>query len=208
MQKGQDISPLITEDAPHGSTQGERKMEWFIRLWAWLFKDKRSDWEQKQERRFIMAVNQLKNYSVSDRGGLSMDPEELRERVMASREKLKHLVQPSASNHTTHVHQFTTAHLTGHQGGSSPSATGVSDFLEVVTWRRLTSGASVRYVCLEALTTKLYCVALADYFSSPGERHSSLDTMATDRVAKAIAAAELKWFDSLGEAMNAFDASI
>lgn len=182
-------------------------MGWFIRLWAWLFQDKRSEWEKKQERQFIEAVNKLKNYSVSDRGGLSIDPEELRELVMTRREELKHLVQPSR-NRTTHAHQTTTAPLTGHQGGSSPSALGVDDFVEVVTWRRLPTGTSVRYTCLESLTTKLYCVALADYFSNPEKRHSSLDSMSTDRVAKALIAAEFKWFDSLGEAMNAFDASI
>jgi len=76
-------------------------MGWFLQFWAWLFKDQRSDWEQKQERRFITAVNPLKNYSVSDRGGLSMDPEELRERIIVSREELKHLVPRPLAHHST-----------------------------------------------------------------------------------------------------------
>lgn len=65
----------------------------FIQFWAWLFEDKRSAWEQKQDRLAIDALNNLKNYSVSDRGGLSMDPQELRELVMTARHELKHLVQ-------------------------------------------------------------------------------------------------------------------
>jgi hypothetical protein len=185
------------------------KMGWLMRLWTWLFKDKRSAWEQKQERRFIAAVNQLKNYSVTDRGGLSIDPEELRERVMASREELKHLVQPPSSNRTTHAPPYTTARSTGHQGGSSPSASGMDDFVEVVTWRRLASGASVRYVCLESLTTKQYAVTSTDLFSLPKNNDQTvLDTKANQRIIRALNSADLVWFDSPSAAMDSFDASI
>jgi hypothetical protein len=62
------------------------------RLISWLFADRRSEWEKKKERQFIEAVNKLKNYSVSERGGLSIDPEEVREQVIAGREQCKHLV--------------------------------------------------------------------------------------------------------------------
>lgn len=98
-------------------------MGWFIRFWGWLFKDKRSDWEQTQERQFITVVNKLKNYSVSDRGGLLMNPEELRELVMNGRKELKHLVQPSPTC-TTRTHQSTNAPLTATQGGSTLSHSG------------------------------------------------------------------------------------
>jgi hypothetical protein len=49
-KKIQDISPRFTEDAPHGSRRGERKMGLFMQFWAWLFEDKRSPWEQKRKR--------------------------------------------------------------------------------------------------------------------------------------------------------------
>jgi hypothetical protein len=184
-------------------------MRLFIQFWAWLFEDKRSAWEQKQERRFITAANQLKNYSVSDRGGLSMDPEELRERVMTGREELKHLVNPPPPNRTTRTRQFSTATLITHQGGSTLSASGVDDFVEVVTWRRLASGVSARYVCLESLTTKQYAVATADLFSEPLDHlFESLAAKVNHRVANVITSGEFEWFDTPREAMDAHDASL
>lgn len=92
-------------------------MRWFLRFWALLWKDTRSDWEKKQERAFIEAINKLKNYSVSDRGGLSMDPDELREQVIASREKLKHLVQQPSVHINAHPLQLSTASRTACQDG-------------------------------------------------------------------------------------------
>jgi hypothetical protein len=208
-KKIQDISPRFTEDAPHGSRQGERKMGLFMQFWAWLFEDKRSAWEQKQDRLAIDAFNKLRNYSVSDRGGLSMDPEELRERVMTGREELKHLVNPPPPNRTTHARQFTTAPLTAHQGGSTLSASRVHDFVEVVIWRRLASGASVRYVCLESLTTKQYAVATADLFSEPLDNlFEGLAAKVNHRVASVITSGEFDWFDTPREAMDAYDANL
>ena len=179
-----------------------------MQFWAWLFEDKRSAWEQKQDRLAIDGFNKLKNYSVSDRGGLSMDPEELRELVITRRKELKPLVQPSP-NCTAQAHHATTTPLTAHQGSRSPGASEMNDFIEVVTWRRLVCGASVRYVCLQDLTTNRHAVAVADYFSSPAKDEPvSFDTGATQRVAKAIGAAEFAWFDTRGDAMDAFDNSI
>ncbi len=180
-----------------------------MQFWAWLFKDKRSVWEQTQDRQAIEAFNKLKNYSVSDRGGLSMNPEELRERVMTGREELKHLVNPPSPNRTTHARQFTTAPLTAHQGGSTLSASGMHDFVEVVTWRRLNSGASARYVCLESLTTKQYAVATADLFSEPLDSFfEGLAAKVNHRVASSITSGEFEWFDSVSEAMDAYDANL
>ncbi|WGK90093.1 hypothetical protein [Pseudomonas migulae] len=62
------------------------------RLIAWLFPDRRPEREQAREREFIAEANSLKTLSVSDRGRLSIDPEDLREQMVASREQLKHLV--------------------------------------------------------------------------------------------------------------------
>lgn len=76
----------------------------------------------------IDAFKKLKNYSVSDRGGLSMDPEELRELVMTGRSDLKHLVQPLA-NCASRACQLTTASLTTQQLDPTPSASKVHDFV-------------------------------------------------------------------------------
>lgn len=179
-----------------------------MQFWAWLFEDKRSAWEQKQDRLAIEAFNKLKNYSVSDRGGLSMDPEELREQVVTGRKELKYLVQP-LPNRTTHAHQSTTAPLTAHQRHPAQCSSRVDDFVEVVTWRRLASGVSARYVCLESLTTKQYAVATADLFSEPLDHlFESLAAKVNHRVANVIRSGEFEWFDTPREAMDAFDKSI
>lgn len=58
-----------------------------------LRKDKpRTVWQLKQER-FILAANALKTLRVTDRGGMSIDPEELREQIIESRERYKDLVR-------------------------------------------------------------------------------------------------------------------
>lgn len=65
----------------------------FNRLVSWLFPDRRSEWEKQREREFIDAVNSLKTLRVTREGGMSIDPEEIREQVLESRERLKHFVQ-------------------------------------------------------------------------------------------------------------------
>lgn len=42
-------------------------------------------WHDKQERLFIEAIKTLKNFEVTDGGGVLIDPEELREKVLKSR---------------------------------------------------------------------------------------------------------------------------
>lgn len=181
-------------------------MGWFTRFWGWLFKDKRSDWEQTQERRFITAVNKLKNYSVSDRGGLSRDPEELRELVMTGREELKHLVQPSP-NRTTQTHQSTKAPLTAHQYDSTLSASGMQDFVEVLTWRRVDDHAAIRYVCLQDLSKTRFAVAFSDRFCAPFVQSAphALEAKLAKRVASTYGDDKLEWFGSLNAAMDAHD---
>jgi hypothetical protein len=180
-------------------------MRW-LRFWPWLWKDTRSDWEKKQERAFIDAVNKLKNYSVSDRGALSMDPEGLREQVIASREELKHLVQQPSANARAHAHQSLSASQTAFQDGAVPAVLGIGDFVEVVAWRRLNDQASVRYICLESLTTQLYLVASADYFSGAAQSHCvGLETKVNPRFATVTRSGELDWFDTASEAIDAFD---
>jgi hypothetical protein len=59
--------------------------------------DRRPEWEKARERQFIVAANSLKTLSVTDRGGMAIDPEEIREQIVASREQLKHFVHKSGS---------------------------------------------------------------------------------------------------------------
>ncbi|CAB5645167.1 hypothetical protein APA73_17810 [Pseudomonas aeruginosa] len=68
-------------------------MSWVRKLSLRLFPDKRPAWVQQQERDFIAAVNSLKTLHVSEGGRMSIDPEEIREQVLESRERLKELVR-------------------------------------------------------------------------------------------------------------------
>jgi hypothetical protein len=63
------------------------------RLWNTLYPDRRSEWEKKTEREFIVAIKRIKTLSVTDRGGASFDQEEIREKVIDSREELKRFVR-------------------------------------------------------------------------------------------------------------------
>lgn len=61
---------------------------------AWSFwKDKRPEWVQAEERDFITAANGLKTLQVTPRGGMRIDPEELRDQILAAREQYKTLVK-------------------------------------------------------------------------------------------------------------------
>lgn len=58
-----------------------------ILKFLWL--DEQGDWEKKQERLFIDAVNKLENCYVNDRGSLSMDPEEARKALLRFAQQFK-----------------------------------------------------------------------------------------------------------------------
>ena len=61
---------------------------------SWLFwKDKRPAWVQAEEREFIKAVNSLQTLQTTPRGGMRIDPEELRDQILESRERYKDLVK-------------------------------------------------------------------------------------------------------------------
>jgi hypothetical protein len=68
-------------------------MRWRNSIRDGLFKDMRLDWEIRRERKFIKAANRLKTLRVTPRGGVSIDPEEIRDQVIAAREEYKHLVR-------------------------------------------------------------------------------------------------------------------
>lgn len=61
---------------------------------VWSFwKDKRPAWIQAEERDFIKAANSLKTLQVTPRGGMRIDPEELRDQILAARELYKDLIK-------------------------------------------------------------------------------------------------------------------
>jgi hypothetical protein len=61
---------------------------------AWLLcKDRRPEWVKREEREFIKAANSLKTLQVMPDGGMRIDPEELRDQIIAGRELLKCLVR-------------------------------------------------------------------------------------------------------------------
>lgn len=163
-------------------------------IYRWLVPDKRSEWEQKRERSFINAVNQLKNYSVSDQGGLSMDPEEIRDYIIARRHELSHLVDPKYRDKSP----VNTSHL----------ATGT--FVELISWRRLSSQAAIRYVCLQALDGREFSVASARYYSAEDSVSTHQDEMR--RIAQRLMGVgselPLEWHPTLAEALEAHDRAI
>ncbi|MGO4003416.1 hypothetical protein ABVN23_20295 [Pseudomonas fluorescens] len=61
-------------------------------LWS-FWKDKRPEWVQAEERAFIKAANRLKTLQVTPRGGMRIDPEEIRDQILEARELYKDLVQ-------------------------------------------------------------------------------------------------------------------
>lgn len=62
------------------------------RIWNTISSDPRPEWEKQREREFIEAVNGLKTLRVTPGGTMSINPEEIREQVLESRERLKHFV--------------------------------------------------------------------------------------------------------------------
>lgn len=61
-------------------------MSYLHRLFGSLFRDTRPDWVKAKEMQFIHALNQLKTLRVHEHGGMSIDVEEVRDQVLASRE--------------------------------------------------------------------------------------------------------------------------
>ena len=68
-------------------------MKWFGRLVGLVCRDNRSGHEQGRDRAFIAALNNLKSLRVTPDGGMSIDPDEIREQVIESRHRLKRFVR-------------------------------------------------------------------------------------------------------------------
>lgn len=175
------------------------------RFIAWLFPDRRTGHEKAREREFIKAANSLKTLRVTSEGGMSIDPEELREQIVSAREQLKHLVHnPRARSGPC---QAVAAVEMAQE--ANPSAEGLHDCVEVVAWRRLPSGAAVRYVCLQSTHTGRYAVATASMFSSALETLPTWIGGNTNRqVANALQGCELHWYATVNEAMDTWDAEL
>lgn len=153
-------------------------------------------------------MNKLKTLSVSERGGLSIDPEEFREQIVASREQLKHLVRkPGAPSRPFKA----LGDLQVEPGAKSTVEASVAALgcIEVVAWRRLTSGAAVRYVCLQSTSTGRYAVATASLFSGLTESLPPwVDANTNRQVASALQNPELHWFITVSEGMDAWNAEL
>ncbi|QXH66823.1 hypothetical protein [Pseudomonas asgharzadehiana] len=173
-----------------------------------LYPDRRPDWEQKREREFILAANGLKTLSVTDRGGMSIDPEELRDQIVASREQLKHLVhRPEAPNRSFRAAEDAQVETLVSSTVEAPVST--MDCIEVVAWRRLQSGATVRYMCLQSTSTRRFAVATASLFTEAIESLPTwVDGNTNRQVANALQSGGLHWYATLSEAMNAWDAEL
>ncbi|MEW5669035.1 hypothetical protein AB1288_22270 [Pseudomonas putida] len=156
------------------------------RITDWLFPDKRTQREKDQEREFIQAVNSLKTLSTTERGGMSIDPEEVREIIAASRHDLRHQDKAlSESANTPCEHE---------------------DAIQHISWRRLASGSSVQYVCLQSITTGGYAVVCANLFSDDSESLPPwLNADISKQVAAALKASEFQWHKTIKDAMDAWD---
>ena len=178
------------------------------RLTSRLCPDRRPEWERTREREFILAANSLKTLSVTDRGGMSIDPEELRDQIVASREQLKHLVHRSeASNRSFRAAED--AQLEPSVSPTVEAPVSAMDCIEVVAWRRLLSGAVVRYVCLQSTSTGRFAVATANLFSDGSHSLPSwIEANTARQVADAIQNDHLRWLATVSEAMDAWDAEL
>ena len=68
-------------------------MKWFGRLVRLVYRDNRSGREQARDLAFVAALNDLQSLRVTPDGGMSIDPDEIREQVISSRRSLKRFVR-------------------------------------------------------------------------------------------------------------------
>ncbi|CAI8973630.1 hypothetical protein [Pseudomonas soli] len=83
----------------HVSDYGSGMLKILNRLCDWIFPDNRSEAEKEDERRFIQALNQLKTLRTTPGGGMAIDPEEIRDQVLQSREAYRVFVSPQHRKH-------------------------------------------------------------------------------------------------------------
>lgn len=183
-------------------------MKLLTTLWSVISPDRRPEWEKAREREFILAANSLKTLKVTPEGGMSIDPEELRDQIMAAREQLQHLVhQPGKQSRPFQPVAENEVWQKANPAAEAPEE--LQDCIEVVTWRRLHSGAAVRYVCLQSTSTGCFAVAAASLFSGGQESLSGwVDGSTSRKIANALQLVELQWYSTLSEALDAWDAEL
>lgn len=170
--------------------------------------DRRPVREKTRERKFILAANSLKTLSVTDRGGMSIDPEELRDQIVASREQLKHLVhRPEAPSRSFRAAED--AQVEPLVSSTVEAPVSAIDCIEVVAWRRLLSGAVERYVCLQSTSTGRFAVATASLFTEAIESLPTwVDGNTNRQIANALQLDDLQWYAAVSEAMDAWNAEL
>ena len=189
--------------------QGRRmSLKLLTTLWSVINPDRRPEREKTREREFILAANSLKTLSVTDRGGMSIDPEELRDQIVASREQLKHLVHRSEAPSRS-FRASEDAQVESLVSRTVAAPVSVMDCIEVVAWRRLQTGAAVRYVCLQCTSTGRFAVATASLFTEAIESLPTwVDGNISRQIANALQSGGLHWYATLSEAMDAWDAEL
>ncbi|OPK07404.1 hypothetical protein [Pseudomonas sp. VI4.1] len=190
------------------TSPGDNALKLLTSLWNLISPDRRPDREKVRERDFTAAVNSLKTLSTTDRGGMSIDPEEVREQITSSREQLRHLVhKPGAPSRPLKVMRNIQVEQEATLSVEAPID--AQDCIEVVAWRRLPSGDSVRYLGLQCTSTGRFAVATASLFSGGTESLPPWVDGNTNRlVASALQSAELHWYVTVSEAMDAWDAAL
>lgn len=169
-------------------------MNSIIQWWKALFRDKRPAWDIKREQEFIKAVNALKNSTVTDRGGVSIDPEEIRDYVIARRQELSSLIA-----------------LKDRESPSTGTADLVSEaYVEWVSWRRLNHLAAIRYVCLQAPDGSGFCIASARYFSAEETLSATYDEDRgiAHRLMGTPGELPLEWHPTLSAALEAHEMTL
>ena len=177
-------------------------------LWDLIRQDRRPQREIERERAFIQAANRLKTLRVTPEGAMFIDPEELREQIVCAREQLKHLVPkpgvPGGPSRASENHKTD-------QGAdfAAKASVGPMDCIEVVAWRKLSSGAAVRYMCLLSTHTGRYAVATASMISGASESlPARIDGNTSREVAFALQCGEFHWCLTISDAMDAWDAEL
>jgi hypothetical protein len=177
-------------------------------LWSVISPDRRPEREKAREHEFIRAANSLTTLKVTPEGGMSIDPEELRDQIVASREQLKHLVhRPEAPSRSFRAAEG--AQVEPLLSATVEAPVSAMDCIEVVAWRRLPSGAAVRYLCLQSTNTGSYSVATASLFAGAIESLPTwIDGNTNRQTANALQLGDLQWYPAVSEAMDAWDAEL
>ena len=170
--------------------------------------DRRPPHEVERERSFIEAANRFNTLRVTPEGGMFIDPEELRDQIIASREQLKHLVhRPEAPNRSFRASEDAQVEQLVSLTVEAPAS--AMDCIEVVAWRRMQTGAAVRYVCLQSMSKGQFAVASASMFTGAIESLPIwVDGNTNRQIANALQLGDLQWYAAVSEAMDAWDAEL